>query len=383
MISVRNLLKCSRLSALMWTIVLSCFTSYIYGSASLYTTYTRVAVPPGQTVDYSIELINRSGATSNDEISVTGLPEGWKYSLVSGAYTPKRMAVLNGERKSLSLKVDVPFQVNKGTYRFYVRAGSSALELIIDVTEEGSNETEFSTTQANMQGNANSTFTYRASLKNRTAQKQLYALMSDAPRGWTVTFNVEGRTVTSVEMESNTSKDIQVDLKPSSQIGAGSYKVPVRAVTGAISAGLELEAVVTGSFELNFSTPTGLISDKLNAGGRRKIQVVVRNTGSSELSTIQLKSQAPSKWEVTYDPTQIDKLAPGAEAIAYATIRSDRRAIPGDYVVNLEAQTPETSSKIALRMTVKTPAIWGWLGFIVILAAFGGVVYLFRKFGRR
>jgi uncharacterized membrane protein len=367
----------------MWTIVLSCFTSYIYGSASLYTTYTRVAVPPGQTVDYSIELINRSGATSNDEISVTGLPEGWKYSLVSGAYTPKRMAVLNGERKSLSLKVDVPFQVNKGTYRFYVRAGSSALELIIDVTEEGSNETEFSTTQANMQGNANSTFTYRASLKNRTAQKQLYALMSDAPRGWTVTFNVEGRTVTSVEMESNTSKDIQVDLKPSSQIGAGSYKVPVRAVTGAISAGLELEAVVTGSFELNFSTPTGLISDKLNAGGRRKIQVVVRNTGSSELSTIQLKSQAPSKWEVTYDPTQIDKLAPGAEAIAYATIRSDRRAIPGDYVVNLEAQTPETSSKIALRMTVKTPAIWGWLGFIVILAAFGGVVYLFRKFGRR
>jgi len=383
MISVRNLLKCSRMSALMWTIALSCFTSYIYGSASLYTTYTRVAVPPGQTVDYSIELINRSGATSNDEISVTGLPEGWKYSLVSGAYTPKRMAVLNGERKSLSLKVDVPFQVNKGTYRFYVRAGSSTLELIIDVTEEGSNETEFSTTQANMQGNANSTFTYRASLKNRTAQKQLYALMSDAPRGWTVTFNVEGRTVTSVEMESNTSKDIQVDLKPSSQIGAGSYKVPVRAVTGAISAGLELEAVVTGSFELNFSTPTGLISDKLNAGGRRKIQVVVRNTGSSELSTIQLKSQAPSKWEVTYDPTQIDKLAPGAEAIAYATIRSDRRAIPGDYVVNLEAQTPETSSKIALRMTVKTPAIWGWLGFIVILAAFGGVVYLFRKFGRR
>jgi len=381
--SVRKLLSISRLSTMVWTVMLSCLTSYVYGSASLYTPYTRVAVPPGQTVDYSIDLINRSGGVSNDEISVTGLPEGWKYSLISGAYTPKRISVLNGEKKTLTLKVDVPFQVNKDTYRFYVKAGGSSLELMIDVTETGSNETEFSTTQANMQGNANSTFTYRASLKNRTAQKQLYALMSDAPRGWTVTFNVEGRSVTSVEMESNTSKDIQIDLKPSSQIGAGSYNVPVRAVTGAISAKLELEAVVTGSYEMTFSTPTGLISSKLNAGGRRKLQVVVRNTGSSDLSAIQLKTQAPAKWEVTYDPTQIDKLSPGGEATAYATIHSDGRAIPGDYIVNLEAQTPETSAKIALRVTVKTPAIWGWLGFLVILAALGGVVYLFRKFGRR
>jgi len=381
--SVCNLMNCSKTTTLMWFIVLSSLTSFAYGSASLYTPYTRVAVPPGQTVDYTIDLVNRSGGTSNDEISVTGLPEGWKYSLVSGAYTPKRISVLNGEKKSMTLKVDVPFQVDKDTYRFYVRAGSSSLELIIDVTEKGSNETEFSTTQANMQGNANSTFTYRAVLKNRTAQKQLYALMSDAPRGWTVTFNVEGRAVTSVEMESNTSKDIQIDLKPSSQIGAGSYKAPVRAVTGATSAVLELEAVVTGSFEMQFTTPTGLISGKLNAGGKRRLQVVVRNTGSSELSAIQLKSSNPSKWEVTYDPTQIDKLAPGAEATAYATIHSDRRAIPGDYVVNLEASTPETSSKIAMRITVKTPAIWGWLGFLVILAAFGGVIWLFRKYGRR
>jgi len=283
----------------------------------------------------------------------------------------------------MTLKVDVPFQVNKDAYRFYVRAGASSLELIIDVTEKGSTETEFTTTQANMQGNANSTFSYRAVLKNRTAQKQQYALMSDAPRGWTCTFNVDGRAVTSVEMESNTSKDIQIELKPSSQIGAGSYRTPVRAVTGATAANLELEAVVTGSYELTYTTPTGLISGKLSAGGKRRLQVVVRNTGSSELSAIQLKTQAPAKWEVTYEPTQIDRLAPGAEATAYATIHSDRRAIPGDYIVNLEATTPETSSKISMRITVKTPAIWGWLGFLVIVAALGFVVYLFRKFGRR
>ncbi|MDR2472465.1 MAG: hypothetical protein LBD53_02715 [Tannerella sp.] len=381
--SIRELLIKSKITTVLWSIVLSCSALTAFASASLYTPYTHVAVAPGQSVDYTIDLINRSGATSNDAISVTGFPQGWRYTLISGAYTAKSIAVLNGEKKTLTLKVEVPYQVEKNTYKFYVRAGSSVLELAIDVTEKGSNESEFSTAQPNMQGNANSTFTYRASLKNRTAQKQLYAMMSDAPRGWSVTFNVEGRSVTSVEMEANTSKDIQIDLKPSSQIGAGSYKVPLRAVTGATSAALELEAVVTGSYEMQFSTPTGLVSDKLNAGGKRQIQVVVRNTGSSDLTAIQLKSQAPAKWEVTYDPTQIDKLAPGAEATAYATIRSDRRAIPGDYIVNLDASTPETSSKIALRITVKTSAIWGWLGFLIIVAALAGVVYLFRKYGRR
>jgi len=381
--SVTDFLTRSKTAILLSAVIFFCVSQQAYCSASLYTTYTRVAVPPGQTVDYTIELVNHSGSTSNDEISVTGIPEGWKYSLVSGAYTPKRISVLNGEKKSMTLKVDVPFQVNKDTYRFYVRAGSSTLELIIDVTEKGSNETEFTTTQANMQGNSNSPFSYRALLKNRTAQKQIYALMSNAPRGWTCTFTVEGRSVTSVEMEPNTSKDINIELKPSSQIGAGSYKVPVRAVTGSTAANLELEAVISGSYEMTFSTPQGIVSDKLNAGGKRRLQVVVRNTGSSELSAIQLKSIPPAKWQVAYDPTQIEKLAPGAEATAYATIQSDRRAIPGDYIVTLEATTPETSSKISMRITVKTPAIWGWLGFFIIVAAIGFVIYLFRKYGRR
>jgi uncharacterized membrane protein len=362
----------------------SFLTSFASDGVMLYTPYTKISVSPGESIDYSIDVINNSEQLFDGEIHVSGIPRSWTYSLKAGAYSVSKIAVLSKDKKSLSLKVEIPYQVNKGSYTFEVTAGESVkLPLIITVTEKGSSETEFTTDQSNMQGNATATFSYRTSLKNRTAEKQLYALMADAPRGWEITFKADYKAVTSVEMEPNTTKEINIDIKPSAQVTAGTYKIPVRAVTSSTSANMELEAVVTGSYAMELTTPTGLVSTNITAGGSKKLQLVVRNTGSSELAGIEMKSGVPSKWQVIFDPVKIDRLAPGGDATVYATIQADRKAIPGDYVANLEAKNPETISKIAFRVLVKTPMIWGWVGVLVILGALGGVIFLFRKFGRR
>lgn len=373
-----------KIALILGLIFFNVLTSFASDGVFLYTPNTKVSVAPGESVDYSIEVINNSDQLFDGDIQISGIPRSWTYSLKSGAYAVSKIAVLSKDKKSLSLKVEVPFQVNKGTYNFRVTAADSVtLPLYIVITERGSSETEFTTTQTNMQGNAKATFSYRTSLKNRTAEKQLYALMADAPRGWEVTFKADYKPVTSVEMEPNTTKEINIDIKPLSQVKAGTYKIPVRAVTSSTSANLELEAVVTGSYEVTLTTPSGLVSTNITAGGSKKIQLIVRNTGSSDLSDVEMKSSVPSKWEVIYDPVKIEKIAPGSEATVYATIQADKKAIPGDYVANLEAKNPETSSKVSFRIMVKTPMIWGWIGVLVILAALGGVFFLFRKFGRR
>ncbi len=373
-----------KITLILGLLFFSVFTSFASNGVLLYTPYTKISVSPGESIDYSIEIINNSDQLFDEEVRVSGIPGSWTYSLKSGAYTVSKMAVLSKDKKSLSLKVEVPFQVNKGSYNFKVTAGDSVtLPLVITVTEKGSSETEFITDQSNMQGNATATFSYRANLKNRTADKQLYALMADVPRGWEITFKADYKPVTSVEMEANTTKEINIDIKPSGQVTAGTYKIPVRAVTSSTSADLELEAVVTGSYSMELTTPTGLVSTNVTAGGSKKLQLTIRNTGSSELTGIEMKSAVPSKWQVIFDPVKIDRLAPGNDATVYAAIQADKKAIPGDYVANLEAKNPETSSKIALRVMVKTPLIWGWIGMLVILAALGVVFFLFRKFGRR
>jgi len=182
------------LSSLIGIMSLSNFTLFAASGITLYTPYTEISVPPGESIDYSIDVINKSSEVRDVSISITGMPRDWDYTLKSGGWDIKKISILPGEKKTLSFKVNVPLKVNKGTYRFKVEAsGLYSLPLVVIVSKQGTFKTEFTSNQANMEGNSKSTFTYSANLKNRTADKQLYALRSEAPRGWEVTFKAHKR----------------------------------------------------------------------------------------------------------------------------------------------------------------------------------------------
>ena len=331
------------------------------GYVKLYTPYTKISVPPGESINYNVDIINNSDETQSATLRIQGLPRSWKYELKAGGFTVSEIAVLPGEKKNFSLKVDVPFKVNKGTYRFTVSTDEGAeLPLSVTVSEQGTYQTEFTTKQPNMQGNAKSPFNFNATLKNQTAEQQRYALMADAPRGWNVVFRVQGK-----------------------HVQAGSYKIPVRATTSSTSADMELEVVVTGSYDIELTTPRGLMSSDITAGSTKRIDLVIRNTGSAELKDIQLTANKPVDWEVTFDPAKIDKMTAGSTTNVTATVKAASKALPGDYIAKITAKTPEVNTTAEFRLSVHTPMIYGWLGILIIVVVLGGVYYLFRKYGRR
>lgn len=372
------------LSVCIGVTILMSHSAYASSSVTLYTPYTKISVPPGEPIDYTIDVINNGEELQNVDLSITGIPSTWKYTLKSGGWIISQLSILPHEKKSISLRVEVPYQVNKGNYKFKVLAGESGtLPLVINISEKGTYETEFSTDQPNMEGNSSSTFTFRAKLNNRTAEQQLYALLADASRGWNVSFKVAGKQITSVELESNTSKDISIEITAPAQIDAGKYRIPVSASTNGSTSNLSLEVVISGTYSIELTTPAGLLSSSITAGDDKKLELIVKNTGSSPLTGVQLSSSSPANWSVQFDQKKIDVILPGKDAAVYATIKADKKAIPGDYIVNMEAKTPEVTSKAAFRMAVKTSMLWGWVGILIIAGALGGVYFLFRKYGRR
>jgi uncharacterized membrane protein len=382
--SPRTRLLSLALSLLFIMISTGNYAALVSDSVTLYTPYTKISVPPGESIDYTIDVINNSSEIRNVDISLSGIPKGWNYDLKSGGWKIGQFSILPHEKRSLSLKLEVPLKVNKGTYKFRVTAnGFFTLPITVIISEQGTFKTEFTTEQPNMQGQASSTFTFNANLKNRTADKQLYAPMANAPRGWLVTFKSNFQQVTSVNTEPNSAQPIIIEIKPPEKIGAGKYKIPVSAATISTSANLELEVVITGSYSMELTTPAGLLSTDITAGDVKRVELVISNTGSSELSDIKLEFTAPVKWDVTFDPKKVDKLQAGDNARVFATIKADKKAIPGDYVTNIEAKTPEAASRISFRISVETPMLWGWIGVLIIIVALGSVYYLFRKFGRR
>lgn len=350
----------------------------------IYTPYTSVSVSPGSTVNYSLDIINKGTETQNENISVTNIPGSWSYSLTASGLNITKLAVLANEKKTLSLKIEVPYQVKKGYYTFYAKMGrGSSLPLTIHVTTAGSNETELTCDQKNMEGTSKSNFTFNTILKNKTPNNQQYALMASPPRGWNVAIKPNYKQATSTEVEANGTKNITYEIKAPSNVKAGSYTFPVKAVSGSTSAQIELEVVITGTYEMSFGTSTGLLSTKITAGDEKKVELTILNTGSTKLENIELTATKPKNWEVTFDTQKTENLEPGKTATIYGTIKADKKAIPGDYIINFTAKTSETNEQIQYRVMVKTPMILGWIGISVILAAFGGIAYLIRKFGRR
>ena len=134
---------------------------------------------------------------------------------------------------------------------------------------------------------------------------------------------------------------------------------------------------------MELTTPRGLLSTDVTAGDIKKIELEVRNTGSSLLKDIQLSTNKPADWEVTFEPSKIDALKAGETSTVMATLKASKKALPGDYVTTIMAKTPEVNADAQFRVAVKTPMIWGWVGVLIIIATIGVVYYLFRKYGRR
>ncbi len=351
---------------------------------SLYTPYTKISVPPGESVDYIIDVINDGTSIKKVDIVLSGLPKDWNSSLKAGGYSIKQISVLPGEKKTISLKIEIPTRVNKGNYQLRLIARNyDVLSLVVNVSEKGTFKSEFTSDQANMEGHAKSNFNFTTKLTNHTGEKQMYSLRSNVPRGWNVIFKPNHKQATAVEIEPNNNASISIEVKPPYNIEAGTYKIPVQAVNSSTSAELELEVVITGSYDIELTTPTGLLSTKITAGKEKRIELLIKNEGSAELDNITFRASKPKDWDVKFEPDTVRHLTTGSSTHIFVTVKASDKAIPGDYVTNITANTPEVSSNASFRMAVKTPLLWGWLGILIIIATLGAVYYLFRKYGRR
>ena len=57
------------------------------GYVKLYTPYTKISVPPGESINYNVDIINNSDATQSATLRIQGLPRSWKYELKAGGFT--------------------------------------------------------------------------------------------------------------------------------------------------------------------------------------------------------------------------------------------------------------------------------------------------------
>lgn len=101
------------------------------GSLELYTPYLEWSAAPGESVSYTIDLVNHGGSTASANLSLETQSKDWKYELTAGGREVSRLAVKAGETQTFNLDLDVPLQINKGRYVFNLKADDATLPLVV------------------------------------------------------------------------------------------------------------------------------------------------------------------------------------------------------------------------------------------------------------
>lgn len=250
--------------------------------------------------------------------------------------------------------------------------------------QNGANKGSTFTAQLiNIEAAVHETFRYNTTLHNGVSEPRIYELKATAPDGWNVVFRARGSQVTSINMDGNKDENISIEIHPAHDAEPTKYKIPVTAIAANDTLQLAIEAVVKGSYGIELTTPTGLLSGNITEGKQKEIHLVVRNTGTLTLNDISLSAQTPSKWDATFEPSKIEQLAPGKTTDVIATLTVPDKTIAGDYVTVFTAKNSDSNSQATFRMTVRTSMLSGWIGILVILVAIALVFYLIRKYGRR
>lgn len=360
------------------------------GGLEMSTAYPGLSVKAGDSLDFDLDFSNGSGSGVNAALSIVSIPEGWTGYFEGSGSEISHVYVKSGDTDSAAtFNVTVPAEAEQGTYTISLRASggglSSTLTLTLTVDQEEAGGSALTTEYAEQEGSAGTSFSFSTTIQNNTSKEQSYSFSSNAPAGWTVAFKPSGETaqVAAVTVDARGSQAMDVEVTPPEGVEAGTYTIPISAISATENLSGELTVVITGTYALDVSTPSGRLSFDANANKQTSLTISLTNSGNVDLQNINLTSSAPDGWTVEFAESSVDVLEAGAtrEVTVYVTPSED--AISGDYALVLTATGSETSDYAEFRVSVKTETVWGVVGVLLILAAVGGLTWVFRKYGRR
>jgi uncharacterized membrane protein len=350
------------------------------------TPYPAVSVQPGSST--SFELTIGASQPVRAGLTVSGLPSGWSAAFTGGGSEVQAVFVTPNAPAKVTLSIDVPDSAGTSATHLTVVAagGGESAELTLDLTpaSQAGGNVSLESDYPSLRGPTDTDFQFNLTLRNDTPQQLIFNLSAQGPGGWEVSVQPSDQArAASVTVPARGTQRLQVIATPPTQAATDTYQVQVAAVAGDHQATAVLAIEVTGSVQMSLDASDQRLNTTANAGSTRDFDVVVTNSGTSPLSGITLTGRGPSQWQVTFDPASIDQLAAGETATATAHIAPSGDAVAGDYVVTMTAQTEGATQSIDVRVTVETPPIWGIIGILLIVGTLAGMVWVFRRYGRR
>ena len=375
-------------AAVTATLVLPVAPASAAGALVLSTPYPSVEAQPGSTVDFDLTVENPQPEAVG--LVVSGLEDGWSATIRGGGFVIHEITAEPDAGASATLEVDVPPDAPAGEHHLTIEADGpdgarSAVDLVLVVAEHVDNGITLSADFPSLSGEPGGTFTYQLTVDNETPVEQTFTFDPSGPQGWTVSASptAEARAQT-VTIDAGGTSDINVTATAPATVDEGQYPIDV-AVVGAngASGSVTLQAEIVGTPDLGLTTADERLDVSGAADHVQRVPMIVSNTGSAALESVKLAGTAPSDWDVSFEPQELDSILPGETAQVTAVVTPSADAVAGDYAMTVRASAGSLSSNVDLRYTVEGSRTLGVVAVGVIVAAFVALAAVFVRFGRR
>ena len=246
-----------------------------------------------------------------------------------------------------------------------------------------------------LSGPATTEFTFDVELAYIGKESKLFDLKLTGPENYFYTLRQTyggDSDIASVKLDPQRGLTETLRVKASPNIlnlpNPGEYTITLGASSGDITESIDLKIIVTARYGLLLDTTGGILSTQITADKDNFFTINVRNTGTAALEDINIATSvrgAPSNWEVTVDPNEIDSLDAKADKEVKLNIRPPAKTISGDYEITVTAKTEalNASDDVTIRVTVLTQTVWGWVGVGIVVIVVAGLIAMFMFMGRR
>lgn len=358
----------------------------------LTTSWPEMTIKPGETQSVSLSLRNEKLPPQRATIEVSGVPEGWAWSLKGGGREVTAAIVSPDSTERLTLELTPPEDASTdGEHAIEVRARTAAetvtLPLVVRLseTEEVASGLSLEPELPALRGTARSTFSFKIKVKNEGAEDGLFNLTASVPAGFQTRFKkgYGSEEITGLPIAAGATETVTMEVIPSRGVAAGRYEAGFEVSGEGLSGTTQLSLDVTGEPQVAIVGPQERLSGEAVAGRESSFTFTLVNTGTASATDLELSATPPSGWTVEFEPKDVAQIAPNSTGEVNVKITPSEQAIAGDYMVSVRASNDTVSESVQFRVTVRTSTMWGAAGLGVIAVAalvLGGAV---MRYGRR
>jgi uncharacterized membrane protein len=352
---------------------------------TLTTPYPAIEVAPGAKVSLAVEVETQDAGRV--DLSLDGVPADWTATIRGGGFLVNGVYANGSDPTEVTVDVTVPESATDGTTRITLEASSdgstASLPVDVRVTPNAAGEVTLETDFPELQGSTDASFSFTLTLRNDTPDDLTFGVTATAPPGWTADAEITSQAqAASAIVEAGSTTSIKVDVQAPEDAAADVYPITVQASSGDKTAEAQLSVEITGSYDLELTTPDGRLSANASAGSATDLSVVLRNSGTADIPDVALSASTPTGWEVEFDPATVTVPA-GGEVQVIARMTPSSNAIAGDYVATFNAQSDLADANAEMRITIETSLLWGVVGVGLIALVLAGLWWTFRRYGRR